>query len=70
MAIVFDYEISTGMPREEVLNVYENFDSIIEDIFPSRKNLELPFARTFPSLPRPLWQGRDIKYGPTTVEGK
>ena len=37
LAIVFDYEISTGMPREEVLNVYENFDSIIEEHFPSRK---------------------------------
>ena len=37
LSIVFDYEISTGMPREEVLNVYENFDSIIEEHFPSRK---------------------------------
>jgi len=37
LSIVFDYEISTGMPREEVLNVYENFNSIIEERFPSRK---------------------------------
>ncbi len=37
LSIVFDYEISTGMPREEVLNVYENFNSIIEEHFPSRK---------------------------------
>ena len=37
MAIVFDYEIKTGMPREEVMDVYENFDSVIEQHFPSRK---------------------------------
>ena len=29
MAIVFDYEIKSGMPREEVMDVYESFDSII-----------------------------------------
>ena len=37
MAIVFDFEIKSGMPREEVMNVYENFDSVIEEHFPSRK---------------------------------
>ena len=37
MAIVFDYEIKSGMPREEVMDVYESFDSIIEEHFPSRK---------------------------------
>ncbi|MEK9628775.1 MAG: radical SAM protein [Nitrospinota bacterium] len=37
MAIVFDYEIKKGMPREEVMDVYERFDSIIEQHFPSRK---------------------------------
>ena len=36
MAIVFDFEINTGMPREEVMEVYENFDSVIQDSFPSR----------------------------------
>lgn len=37
MAIVFDYEINTGMPREEVMDVYENFNSVIEKHFPSRQ---------------------------------
>jgi len=37
MAIVFDFEIKSGMPREEVMDVYENFDSVIEKHFPSRK---------------------------------
>jgi len=37
MAIVFDFEIKSGMPRDEVLDVYESFDSIIEEHFPSRK---------------------------------
>jgi len=37
MAIVFDYEIKSGMQRKEVLDVYESFDSIIEKHFPSRK---------------------------------
>jgi anaerobic magnesium-protoporphyrin IX monomethyl ester cyclase len=37
MAIVFDYEINAGMPREEVMDVYENFNSVIEKHFPSRQ---------------------------------
>ena len=37
MAIVFDFEIKSGMPRDEVLDVYESFDSVIEEHFPSRK---------------------------------
>ena len=37
MAIVFDFEIKSGMPRHEVMDVYENFDSVIEEHFPSRK---------------------------------
>ena len=37
MAIVFDYEINAGMPREEVMDVYESFNSVIEKHFPSRQ---------------------------------
>jgi hypothetical protein len=37
MAIIFDFEISTGMPKEEVMEVYKTFDEIIETSFPSRK---------------------------------
>ena len=37
MAIVFDFDIKAGMPREEVMDVYEHFDSVIEETFPSRK---------------------------------
>ena len=37
MAIVFDFEIKSGMPRDEVMDVYESFDSVIEEHFPSRK---------------------------------
>jgi radical SAM superfamily enzyme YgiQ (UPF0313 family) len=37
MAIVFDFEISKGMSKEEVMEVYETFDEIIEANFPSRK---------------------------------
>ncbi|MZG30770.1 MAG: B12-binding domain-containing radical SAM protein [Nitrospinae bacterium] len=36
MAIVFDFDIKAGMSRDEVMEVYENFDSVIEDTFPSR----------------------------------
>ncbi|MFP6638475.1 MAG: radical SAM protein [Nitrospinaceae bacterium] len=36
MAIVFDFEIKEGMPREEVMEVYKSFNSVIEDTFPSR----------------------------------
>ena len=36
MAIVFDFDIDAGMPRDEVMEVYEQFDSVIEDTFPSR----------------------------------
>ena len=36
MAIVFDFDIDAGMPRDEVMNVYEHFDTVIEDTFPSR----------------------------------
>ncbi len=37
MAIVFDFDIKAGMPREEVMDVYDNFNQIIEENFPSRK---------------------------------
>ena len=36
MAIIFDYEIEKGMSKDEVLDVYENFEKIIESNFPSR----------------------------------
>jgi anaerobic magnesium-protoporphyrin IX monomethyl ester cyclase len=36
MAIVFDFDIDVGMPRDEVMELYEQFDSVIEDTFPSR----------------------------------
>lgn len=36
MAIVFDFDIDAGMPRDEVMEVYKQFDSVIEDTFPSR----------------------------------
>jgi anaerobic magnesium-protoporphyrin IX monomethyl ester cyclase len=36
MAIVFDFDIKTGMPREEVMDVYEHFNTVIEESFPSR----------------------------------
>jgi anaerobic magnesium-protoporphyrin IX monomethyl ester cyclase len=36
MAIVFDFDIEAGMPRDEVMEVYEHFNSVIEDTFPSR----------------------------------
>lgn len=36
MAIVFDFDINVGMPRDEVMEVYENFDAVIEENFPSR----------------------------------
>ena len=37
MAIIFDYEIQKGMPREEIMEVYERFDEVLEEQFPSRK---------------------------------
>ena len=37
MAIIFDYEIRKGMPREEIMEVYERFDQVLEKQFPSRK---------------------------------
>ena len=37
MAIVFDFEIKAGMDREEVMDVYEHFDTVIDETFPSRK---------------------------------
>ncbi len=36
MAIVFDFDIKLGMPHDEVMQVYENFNNIIEENFPSR----------------------------------
>jgi hypothetical protein len=36
MAIIFDFEINKGMPKNEVLDVYENFEKVIEANFPSR----------------------------------
>ena len=37
MAIMFDYEIQEGMPRQEVQEVFEHFNDVIEENFPSRK---------------------------------
>ncbi len=37
MAIIYDYEIKKGMPREEIMEVYEQFDRVLEEQFPSRK---------------------------------
>lgn len=36
MAIVFDFDIKAGMPRKEVMDVYDNFNQTIEENFPSR----------------------------------
>ncbi len=36
MAIVFDYEINEGMTRGEIQDVYQNFDTVIENNFESR----------------------------------
>ena len=37
MAIIFDFEIDKGMSKSEVLDVYEDFEKVIEESFPSRK---------------------------------
>jgi len=37
MAIVFDYDMQAGMPQEEVKEVYQYFDAVIDETFPSRK---------------------------------
>lgn len=37
MAIIYDYEIKKGMPREEIIDVYQRFDQVLEEQFPSRK---------------------------------
>ncbi len=37
MAIMYDFDIRQGMSRDEVLEVYERFDEILNDCFPSRK---------------------------------
>ncbi|MFQ5449850.1 MAG: B12-binding domain-containing radical SAM protein [Nitrospinaceae bacterium] len=37
MAIIFDFDIKSGMSREEVMDVYENFNGILNECFPSRK---------------------------------
>jgi len=37
MAIIFDFEISAGMPRDEVMEVYEYFDAVISEAFPTRR---------------------------------
>ncbi len=37
MAIMFDYEIQEGMPKDEVMDVYQEFDNILDKNFPSRK---------------------------------
>jgi len=37
LAIIFDYEISQGMQKDEVRDVYENFESVLKEQFPSRK---------------------------------
>ena len=70
LAIVFDYEISTGMPREEVLNVYENFDSIIEDHFPSRKIWNYLSREHFLLYLDHYGKEEILNMAPTTVEGK
>jgi radical SAM family protein len=36
MAIVFDFDIRAGMPKEEVMDVYEQFNDVIQQNFPSR----------------------------------
>ena len=36
MAIVFDFDIKEGMPRDEVMEVYEQFNTVIDETFPSR----------------------------------
>lgn len=36
MAIVFDFDVQAGMSRDEVMEVYENFDDVIQENFPSR----------------------------------
>jgi len=36
MAIIFDFEIDKGMSKNEVLDIYENFEKVIETNFPSR----------------------------------
>ena len=36
MAIIFDYEIDKGMSKDEVLGIYENFNTVIDTNFPSR----------------------------------
>ena len=36
MAIIFDYEISQGMTKDEVMEKYEVFEKVIEANFPSR----------------------------------
>ncbi len=37
LAIIYDFEIQKGMGREEVMEVYERFDRVLEQQFPSRK---------------------------------
>jgi len=70
LAIVFDYEISTGMPREEVLNVYENFDSIIEEHFPSRKIWNYLSREHFLLYLDHYGKEEILNMAPTTVEGR
>ena len=36
MAIIFDYEIDKGMSKDEVLDLYKNFENVLETNFPSR----------------------------------
>jgi len=70
LAIVFDYEINTGMPREEVLNVYENFDSIIEEHFPSRKIWNYLSREHFLLYLDHYGKEEILNMAPTTVEGR
>jgi len=37
MAIMYDFEIKKGMSRDEVMEVYENFNTVIDEHFPSSK---------------------------------
>lgn len=37
MAVIFDFDIKAGMSRDEVMEVYEAFNDVIDDHFPSAK---------------------------------
>ncbi len=37
MAIMFEFDTQAGMPREEIMEVYENFNEVIDKNFPSAR---------------------------------